>query len=96
MTAAIGPVRSTPAGSGDVPGCGRSQRAVYSERAASAVDKFASTQIRPFVGGRIKLPQVVEIANMVVGIVAVAPEEPEMAAACYRPSSQRPGGFQGC
>jgi hypothetical protein len=77
IAVAVGPTRSAIAASRDVSGSGRSQRAVD----AGLVTSAASAHPGPFVRGRIELPKVVEFGEISVGLIAIAPKEPEIAVA---------------
>src|SRR5580658_3162358 len=79
ITIAIGPAGGEIPASRCVSRRGRSQCAVDSGLAAVASDGVVSAHPRPFAGGGIELPKVVEIAEIAVGIVPVASQEPEIA-----------------
>src|ERR1017187_1858885 len=85
MAAVIGPTRSALAAPGGVSGSGQTQGAVNARIATKLAGdvgyRAASAHPRPFVRGRIELPQVVEKPLSVGGIDAIAPKEPEIAVA---------------
>ena len=72
----VGPAHRVNADSGEVSGSKRSQCTVHSKRATRA----ASAHPCPFVRGRVKNPEVVAIATLAIAIIALAPEQPELAA----------------
>src|SRR5208283_4059657 len=83
ISTAIDPGRCLLAASRSISSGSRSQRAVDARLETSvrpATERAASAHPGPQIGGGIVFPQVVELAPIPIQVIAVAPEEPEMAA----------------